>query len=75
MANPWNRLRGLLPRDALQVGTSQGPNGDGTTTVDLIGGGRIIATGDGYPLGQQVYVQGMIIRGEAPNLTPIEIQV
>lgn len=75
MSNPWNRLRGALPRDTVQVGTSQGANGDGTTDVILVGGGRITASGEGYADGQKVFVRGGIIRGEAPNLSSIEIQV
>tara|TARA_R110002072_G_scaffold218284_2_gene376020 strand:- start:249 stop:476 length:228 start_codon:yes stop_codon:yes gene_type:complete len=75
MANPWTRLQNLLPRDVVQIGTSQGSNGDGTTNVALVGGGVITATGDGFTSGQKVFVQGSIIRGEAPDLTAVEIEV
>ena len=75
MANPWTRLQNLLPRDVVQIGTSQGGNGDGTTDVILVGGGRITVTGSGYSSGQRVFVKGGQIISEAPSLTTVEIEV
>lgn len=75
MANPYNLLQSLLPKEALQIGTSQGPNGDGTTDVLLLGGGLITASGDGYSNGTPVFVKGSRITAQAPSLTPVDIDV
>ena len=75
MSNPWKQLRSLLPQDPTQVGESLGPNGDGTTYVDLTGGGRVKVAGDGYANGTPVFVKGGRILSQAPSLTAIEIQV
>ena len=73
--NIYKTLKSLISDDFNGVGTSQGPNGDGTTDVLLIGGGTVTVTGDGYVLNTQVYVSNGFITGEAPSLTPTTIDV
>lgn len=68
MANPWNQLRGLLPESPQQVGTVQSVNGDGTSEVLLVGGGVVRAIGDGFSVGQPVFVKGGQILSAAPSL-------
>jgi len=75
MSNPWKELLGLLPSDAMKIGQVQAVGADGTATVALVGGGAITATGSGYSPGQAVFVKGGIIRGQAPTLAAVDIQV
>jgi len=58
----------------MKVGQVQAVGADGTATVALVGGGTITATGSGSP-GQAVFVKGEIIRGAAPSLAVVDIQV
>ncbi|MEM6483811.1 MAG: hypothetical protein AAF662_02335 [Pseudomonadota bacterium] len=75
MTNLLSQLRRLVPEDVTQVGESQGPNGDGTTDVVLIGGGRVRVTGTGFALGTPVFVRGGLITGQAPSLALTDIIV
>lgn len=75
MTNPWQRLRGLVPEDAMQVGEVLSVGSDGTSVVALIGGGSITASGDGYAVSARVFVKGSAIVSAAPALTPVDIEV
>lgn len=75
MTNPIKQLRSLFPQDTVQVGESQGPNGDGTTDVILVGGGRITVTGEGFASGVPVFTKGTQLAGQAPSLTVVDINV
>jgi hypothetical protein len=75
MANPLKQLRGLIPQDVVQVGTSQGPNGDGTTNVSLLGGGTVVCSGTGYSNGTPVFIKGSVILSAAPSPTAVDIEV
>ena len=35
MSNPWKLLQSLLPADAMQIGTVQAVNADGTSLVSM----------------------------------------
>jgi hypothetical protein len=72
--NALKRLRALAPADPLLVGTAQGSNGDGTTDVVMIGGGRVRVSGDAA-LGQRVFVHGGRILSEAPQLAAQDVLV
>lgn len=75
MANPWKKLRSLLPQDNVQVGTSQGSNSDGTTTVDLVGGGTVIVAGTGFASGTPVFIKSGRILSQAPSLSAVDVDV
>lgn len=74
MANPWTTLLSILPQETEQVGEITTILADGTRVVALVGGGSVTATGDGQ-VGDAVFVRGGIIRGTAPSLTPVDIEV
>jgi hypothetical protein len=57
------------------VGASEGENGDGTTDVTLVGGGRITVSGTGYTAGTPVFVQGGRLLAQAPSLSTTDITV
>lgn len=73
--NLYKRFQGLIPTDPLRVGQVTSINSDGTSTVTLTGGGSIRARGDSVSVGQNAFVQGGEIRGEAPTLPIVVITV
>ncbi len=50
-------------------------NSDGTSLVQLPGGGIIRARGQGVAVGGKAFVQGGEIRGDAPDLTDVTVEV
>jgi len=75
MANPWTKLRRLLPHDPLLVGTVTAIDQAGNSTVALLGGGTVRVRGQGVAIGAKAYVQGGEIQGEAPDLEEVAIDV
>ena len=75
MANPWARLRGILPQDTIQVGEVAADNANGTYYVELLGGGEVLVSGSGYTVGQSVYVRSGRIEAQAPSLSLTQIDV
>lgn len=75
MANPWTRLKQLLPDDANLVGTVTLDLGNGTSRVSLVGGGTMVAVGSGYEVNQKVFITGSTITGTAPDLQEVSIEV
>ncbi len=65
----------LLPQSPLQIGTVVTHNFDGTSTIELIGGGTLVVRGQGVAVGLNAYVQHGQIQGEAPDLPVFEIEV
>ncbi|MEO1080064.1 MAG: hypothetical protein AAFY29_10960 [Pseudomonadota bacterium] len=68
------RLRRILGERPTRVGTSLGPNGDGTSNVDMLDGGTIRAVGSAG-LGQAVFVKDGQIVGNAPTPSLVVIDV
>ncbi len=73
--NAYKRLQQLLPTDPLMVGTVIAVWADGTSTIELPGGGEWRVKGDSIALGARVYVQGGMIQGEAPALAGANVEV
>lgn len=73
--NDFVRMQKLLPTDPLLVGTVIAVWPDGTSTVELPGGGEMRVSGDSVAEGARVYVQGGKIQGEAPALTGANVEV
>ena len=67
MHNVYARFRQLLPDAPLQAGTVT-EVGSGVVTVQLPGGGLLLARGSAE-VGQQVFVRDGVLEGSAPNLT------
>ena len=64
-----------LSADAMQIGTVQAVNADGTSLVSMVGGGVIRASSDSFPVNQPVFVKGGQIVSAAPGLVIIPIEV
>jgi len=71
--NPYKRLLGLLPTYPLTVGTVIS-SADGKVVVELPGGGRLTARGEGN-VGGNVFVRDGVVEGAAPDLTLEVIEV
>lgn len=70
MLNPYVALLALLPDRPLLVGTVTAA-ADGIATVELPGGGLLLARGDAT-VGQQVFVRDGAVEGTAASL-PVEV--
>lgn len=75
-SNSFVELRRLLaPEAPLWVGTVLFHNPDGTSTIELPGGGILRVRGQGVAVGDNAFVQGGEVRGEAPALDSITIVI
>jgi hypothetical protein len=75
MSNLWATFKRLLPSTPLLIGEVIAHNDDGTSRIQLPGGGKITARGTGVAVGSNAYVRAGLIEGEAPDLTEVEIEV
>ncbi|RAH37403.1 hypothetical protein [Halomonas sp. SL1] len=73
--NLYRQFLDLIPRDPLLVGEVTSHNTDGTSTLQLPGGGTLRARGQGVAVGLKAFVQTGEIRGEAPDLTDVTVEV
>lgn len=71
--NLFKAFREVFPDAPLQAGTVVAFAG-GVATVELPGGGRVLARGEGAP-GDEVFVRDGVIEAEAPALTPVDIEI
>jgi len=75
MSNLYRQFLSLIPRDALLIGTVLAHNDDGTSDVELPGAQAIRVRGQSVPVGQNAFVRGGEIIGEAPNLTLMTVEI
>lgn len=73
LRSPIRRLKDLVASPPLEVGDVTAV-GDDVRTVALIGGGTVLARGQGS-VSQRVYVRGGVIEGPAPTLPTELIEV
>lgn len=71
--NPYKRLLDVLPQRPLMAGEVLSSD-DGQIVVELPGGGRLTARGDGT-VGTNVFVRDGVVEGPAPALTIEVIEV
>jgi hypothetical protein len=71
--NIYQQFLCLLPRRPRQVATVIAMEGD-VATVQLPGGGLLTVVGAGA-VGDQVFVRDGVIEGEAPAMTPVQIEI
>lgn len=75
MSNPWSQFGSLLNPGARTVVTVDTVNSDGTSTVTLRSGGTIRVRGDSVAAGQKAIIQNGEIRGAAPALSAVTVEV
>ena len=74
--NLFRRLQDLLPDDPQLSGQITGSLGDGRVRVELPGGGFLNALNPaGFAVGTWVYMKGIAIIGEAPDLPYVLIEI
>jgi len=74
--NLYRQFLDLIPRAPLYVGVVIEHHPDGTSTVQLPGGGGLMrARGQGVAVGDRAFVQEGEIKGAAPVLTDLVIEV
>lgn len=75
MANPFKKLKDLLPDSPLLIGTVDAHIGGDQSAITLIGGGQVVARGQTVPVGQKAFVRNGIVEGQAPNLSAVVIEI
>ncbi|WP_297533521.1 hypothetical protein [Thalassolituus sp.] len=75
MANPWARFGALVSPGAKAVVTVAAVNADGTSVVTLRSGGTLQVRGDSVAVGQKAIIQRGEIKGKAPDLPAVTIEV
>lgn len=74
--NPWRELQGLQPADPLLVVEVIAHQVDGITSlVELPGGQQFKVRGQAVAEGAFAFVRGGEIRGEAPAVVPVTLEV
>lgn len=74
--NLFRRLQGLLPAAPVMTGQITAVETDGTASVQITGGGLLIARNPlSVPNGQRVFVQAGAITGPAPDLPYLRIEI
>lgn len=75
MSNLFRDFEGLLPSDPLLVAEVTAHNADGTSTVEFPNGSQLVVRGQGVSIGDHAFIRGGEIRGQAPAVTPVTIEV
>lgn len=73
--NLYRQFLDLIPHDPLLVGEVTSHNSDGTSTLQLPGGGTLRARGQGVAVELKAFVQAGEVKGEAPDLTDVTVEV
>jgi len=73
--NLYRQFLALIPRDPMLVGDITHHNSDGTSTIQLPDGGTLRARGQSVDVGKKAFVQAGEVKGEAPSLSVVTIEV
>lgn len=71
----WKSFEGLLPSDPLLIVRVTAHNADGTSTVQFPNGTTMRARGQVVAVGDPAFLRGGEVRGPAPDITPVELEV
>lgn len=71
----WREFQDLLPHDPLLVAEVVSHNADGTSTVEFPNGSRMKVRGQGVEEGGYAFIRGGEIRGQAPAVVPVTLEV
>ena len=75
MPNLAHVFKALIPADAQLVGDITALNGDGTSTVTLLGSGTVRVLGESLAVNTRVLIRGQRVEGTAPVLTTVDEEV
>lgn len=73
--NLWRQFEGLLPRDPLQVAQVVAHNADGTSTVQFQNGSQLRVRGQSVPVNGFAFIRDGEVRGAAPAVVPVVLDV
>jgi hypothetical protein len=75
--NIWRRFGDLIKPAPEEVATVTLVYGDGTVAARALGGGlmRVRCAVEGVAMGDQVFVAGGEVRGKAPALRAVELEI
>lgn len=71
----WRDFENLLPHDPLLVAEVVAHNADGTSTVEFPNGSQLKVRGQGVDVGDHAFIRAGEIRGQAPAVTPVTLEV
>lgn len=71
----WNQFEALLPADPLLVAEVVAHNADGTSIVAFPNGSQLKVLGQAVDVGGFAFIRGGEIRGPAPAVVPVELEV
>lgn len=71
----WGDFEGLLPSDPLLVAKVITHNSNGTSTVQFPNGSLLDVRGQGVAVDSYAFIRGGEIRGEAPAVVPVALEV
>lgn len=71
----WRAFDQLLQQDPLLVARVLEHNADGTSTVQFPNGSVLKVRGQGVDVARQAFIRGGEIRGEAPDVVPVTLEV
>jgi hypothetical protein len=71
----WREFEALLPKRALTIAQVVTHNSDGTSTVEYPGGAQVRVRGQGVAVDDYAFIRDGEIRGQAPAITPDELEV
>lgn len=75
MSGIYRDFSALLPKDPLLVAEVIEHNADGTSTVQFPNGSQLKVLGQGVAVAAFAFIRGGEIRGEAPAVTPVVLEV
>lgn len=73
--NLWRDFEGLLPSDPLLVAQVVALHADGTSTVQFANGSQLRVRGQAVAVNAYAFIRGGEIRGEAPAVVPVVLEV
>jgi hypothetical protein len=73
--NIWREFLALLPRSTLEVVEVVAHNADGTSTVEYPNGAQVKVRGQLVAVSAFAFIRDGEIRGQAPAITPIVLEV
>lgn len=71
----WLDFNSLLPSDPLLVAEVVSHDSGGASTVEFPNGSRLKVRGQGVAVGNYAFIRGGEIRGEAPPVVPVTLEV
>jgi hypothetical protein len=71
----WKEFDALLPKRALTIAEVVAHNSDGTSTVEYANGAQVRVRGQGVAVSSYAFIRDGEIRGEAPAIVPVILDV